>query len=62
MTSWAKLSQPISRALAWFSTRSIAARCVSQHAPTQCPSPPWMETTVGTPACRAASSTAQPLG
>jgi hypothetical protein len=61
-TSPAKLSQPISSASAPSSTRSIASRWVSQQEPTQWPSPPWIETTVGTPISRAASSTAQPLG
>jgi len=52
----------MSRALAWASTSHMATRWVSQHEPTQCPSPPWIETTVGTPMRRAASSVAQPVG
>ena len=61
-TSSAKLWQPISTRFAWSSTVTIANRCVSQHEPTQCPSPPWIDTTVGTPVSREASSAIQPHG
>ena len=61
-TSSANDRQPISTAPAWSSTRTMASRCVSQQEPTQWPSPPWMDTTLGTPVSREASSTAHPHG
>ena len=61
-TSSTKEAPPISSALAWASTSHMATRWVSQQEPTQWPSPPWIETTLGTPSLRAASSTAQPVG
>ena len=54
--------QPISTLLAWSNTRVMARRCVSQQLPTQWPSPPWIDTTVGTPMIRDASSAIQPQG
>ena len=62
VTSAAKLRPPIRRAPACAQVRSMASRCVSQHEPTQCPSPPWIETRLGAPVRREARSVAQPVG
>ena len=43
-------------------TARTRSRCVVQQVPTQCPSPPGTDTTAGTPAARAARSTARPHG
>ena len=61
-TSPTKDRPPMRSALAWASTAHMATRWVSQHEPSQWPSPPWIETTVGTPISLAASSVAQPVG
>jgi hypothetical protein len=61
-TSSRNEADPMSRAPAWSRTVRIARSCVGQQEPTQCPSPPWMETTHGTPSVRAAAIAARPVG
>ena len=53
----------MSNAPAWSSTVRIASRCVAQQStPTQWPSPPWIDTTLGKPRRLEASSAARPVG
>ena len=61
-TSSRKLGLPISTAPAWSRTVVMAALWVLQQVPTQWPSPPWIDTAVGTPVDRDACSTASPGG
>jgi len=61
-TSSRKLALPMSTADEASTTARIASAWVVQQVPTQCPSPPWMLTTAGSRASRAAASTARPGG
>src|SRR3712207_9329559 len=61
-TSSRKLALPMSTADDESTTARIASAWVRQQVPTQCPPPPWMLTTAGSPVSRAAASTARPGG